>query len=148
MDCLCQIHTTGLCHRDVQPENTVVVEGRNACLIDFACASTANEATPFVGTTHYAPRSVLETLGNVEENTTPTPAHDLESLVYTIYDLSRPIEKRPEAVSISEADFYLRVGTIKDKWIEEAASSTLLFELLDLARRSDYDGLKAAFEKK
>ena len=84
----------------------------------------------------------------MEENTTPTPAHDLESLVYTIYDLSRPIEKRPEAVSISEADFYLRVGTIKDKWIQEAASSTLLFDLLDLARRSNYDGLKAAFEKK
>ena len=41
--------------------------------------------------------NVLETLENIEENVTPTTAHDLESLVYTIFDLSRPPERRPGA---------------------------------------------------
>ena len=85
VDCLRQMHAAGLCHRDVRPENIIVLGGEEeACLIDFACASLLNEETPFVGTTHYAPQSVLVLLENVNENVKPTPAHDLESLVYTI----------------------------------------------------------------
>eukprot|EP00522_Entomoneis_paludosa_P014970 CAMPEP_0172455620 /NCGR_PEP_ID=MMETSP1065-20121228/12160_1 /TAXON_ID=265537 /ORGANISM="Amphiprora paludosa, Strain CCMP125" /LENGTH=561 /DNA_ID=CAMNT_0013208087 /DNA_START=51 /DNA_END=1736 /DNA_ORIENTATION=- len=149
VDCLRQMHGVGLCHRDVRPEN-IVVQGKEeaACLIDFACASRMNEETAFVGTTHYAPESVLAVVENVCDKVTPTPAHDLESLVYTIYDLSRPPERRPQAVSVSEPMVYLRARAIKAAWIQEAASSTPLLSLLNMARQNDYGGLKVAFECK
>ena len=85
LDCLRRMHAAGLCHKDIRPENIVVIrDEEEACLIDFACASRINDEATFVGTTHYAPQSVLQLLENVNETVTPTPAHDLESLVYTI----------------------------------------------------------------
>jgi hypothetical protein len=147
LQCLHSLHKVGLCHRDVRPEN-VVVAGGDVCLIDWASASPSNEECEFIGTLCYAPQSILEILEMVDEIVRPTPVHDLESLVYSIYDVSRPPERRPRALTVSDTVFfYTRCTAIKEAWEQESKDSLHLAELLGFARSGNYTALEEAFRK-
>jgi hypothetical protein len=147
VQCLHSVHKAGLCHRDVRPENVVVAEG-DVCLIDWASASPSNEECAFIGTLRYAPQSILECLEMYEEIVKPTPVHDLESLVYSIYDVSRSPESRPQALTVSDTVlFYTRCTAIKEAWEQESKESLLLAELLGIARSGNYSALEEAFQK-
>jgi serine/threonine protein kinase len=146
VQCLHRVHEAGLCHRDVRPEN-VVVAGGDVCLIDWASATPSNEECDFIGTLCYAPQRILESLA-VFANVKPTPVHDLESLVYTMYDVSRPPESRPLALTISDLTcFYTRCIMIKEAWEQEAKDSLHLAELLGFARSGNYSAPEEAFRK-
>ena len=146
VQCLHSVHEAGLCHRDVRPEN-VVVAGGDVCLIDWASATPSKEECDFIGTLRYAPQSILESLA-VYANVTPTPVHDLESLVYTMYDVSRPPKSRPLALIVSDTTcFYTRCTAIKEAWEQEAKDSLHLAELLGFARSGNYTALEEAFRK-
>jgi hypothetical protein len=147
VQCLHSLHKAGLCHRDVRPEN-VVVAGGDVCLIDWASASPSYDECEFSGTPHYAPQSILEILEMVQEIVKPTPVHDLESLVYSIYDVSRPPERRPRALTVSNTIFfYERCTVIKEAWLQESKDSLHLAELLCIARSGNYSALEEAFRK-
>jgi hypothetical protein len=90
----------------------------------------------------------LESLA-IFENVKPTPVHDLESLVYTIYDVSRPPESRPLAVTVSDTSSLLhtRCTAIKEAWEQESKDSLHLAELLGFARSGNYSALEEAFRK-
>jgi hypothetical protein len=78
----------------------------------------------------------------------PTPVHDLESLVYSIYDVSRSPESRPQALTVSDTVlFYTRCTAIKEAWEQESKESLLLAELLGIARSGNYSALEEAFQK-
>jgi hypothetical protein len=105
IDSLERLHTDGgLCHRDIRPSNIVVGAHDLPLLIDWASATTCGTPTQYVGTIHYAANEVLTQLENLELPT-PSPSHDLESLVYSIYDLSREGTNRPAALSLNEESF-------------------------------------------
>ena len=82
----------------------------------------------------------------------PDPVHDLESLVYTMYDLSRDLIDRPAPLSIEKASFTVEsdfFNAVANSWEKEAQKRAhVLPELLQLARASDYTRLKAAFDSK
>ena len=145
------MHANGIVHRDIRPSNIIVCLQLNPVLIDWASAAETQTATAYVGTTHYAAQDALSKLENIEVPM-PSPEHDLESLVYSIYDLSRPSTSPPLATSIQrnafqqETDYFAAVRTA---WEEEARQKpNILPSLLRSARARDYSALKIAFESK
>jgi hypothetical protein len=147
LQCLRRVHEAGLCHRDVRPEN-MIVAGGDVCLIDWASASPSNAECEYIGTLCYTPQSILESLEMAEEIVKPTPVHDLESLVYSIFDVSRPPESRPRALTVSNTVFfYARFTAIKEAWEQESKDSPHLAELLGIARSGNYSALEEAFRK-
>ena len=151
LDSLETMHANGIIHRDIRPSNIIVCLQLNPVLIDWASAAETQTATAYVGTTHYAAQDALSKLENIEVPM-PSPEHDLESLVYSIYDLSRPSTSPPLATSIQrnafqqETDYFAAVRTA---WEEEARQKpNILPSLLRSARARDYSALKIAFESK
>ena len=154
LDLLEALHACGICHRDVRPSNLVVVVSGGEeypVLIDWTSAAERGTSVPYVGTVHYASKDVLERLANLEP-VIPDPVHDLESLVYTMYDLSRDLIDRPAPLSIEKASFAVEsdfLNAVANSWEKEAQKRAhVLPELLQLARASDYTRLKAAFDSK
>lgn len=151
IDTLQQLHARGLCHRDVRPTNIVVLQDERPVLIDWVSVATiGTETSEYVGTVHYAAEEVLNVL---VDGDAPTPAasYDLESLVYSVYSLSREVTSLPLATKIEkyprrpEADFYAAVRTA---WQQEVQRNGMLQTLVESARRCDYDGLRAEFSVK
>lgn len=112
-----------------------------ALLIDWASAVPPGaKPLAFCGTTHYAAGAVLEQLlrGKVP---IPEPSHDLESLVYTIFDLTRVCVERPDLLIIPTSN----ISDIMKRWQEECRSRSGLYKLVLLARECKYQQLREAF---
>lgn len=145
------LHAKQLCHRDVRPDNIIVLENEMPLLIDWVSMATiGEEADDYVGTTHYASVEVLDSL---IDGVAPTPSakHDLESLVYSIYSLSREPTNYPQAIEIEKnpsrplADFYAAVRTA---WLQEAQTNEMLRILVEAAQNCEYSTLKTEFGRK
>jgi len=152
LDSLETMHAVGIIHRDIRPSNITVCSSElNPVLIDWASAEKTQSSTSYVGTIHYAAQDALSTLENIEVRI-PSPEHDLESLVYSIYDLSRPSTNPPRAMTIQKDDFQVETdyfASVRTAWKEEARQKpNLLPSLLRSARACDYSALKIAFESK
>jgi hypothetical protein len=89
------------------------------------------------GTTHYAAAEVLRQLQQTLVPI-PRPEHDLESLVYTIFDLTREILKRPDVLTIDKT----AIGDIIASWEKESERRSRLKTLLQLARECKYKELQ------
>ncbi len=77
------LHTCGLVHRDISPNNLVSVNG-NLVVIDYCSLSKRDISSVFHGTAYYASMNVLQQLKNsvfVDYH----PSDDLVSLVRTCY---------------------------------------------------------------
>ncbi len=69
----------------------------------------------------------------------PKPDHDLESLVYTIFDLTRELLKRTDVLTIDKT----AISNIIASWKMEAERRSRLKMLLQLARECKYKELQA-----
>lgn len=105
--CLQQAHQANFCHRDVRPDNMGNVtsgesidDSTNVLLFDWASAAKTGNSTTFTGTVQYAASDVLDKLADFE-HPDPVPSHDLESLVYAIWDVTRQPRARPEALFVN-----------------------------------------------
>jgi hypothetical protein len=111
------------------------------CLIDWAAASELGvPVNSYTGTVHYAATAVLQALAT-DNMPTPTPEHDLESLVYTIFDVTRDATLRPELLTIDRSD----LNGIISGWARECQQRPQLATLVTLCRAKDYGGLRDAF---
>jgi hypothetical protein len=129
-------HQASIVHRDVRPSN-LLVSKKGVLLADWACSiKTDTKVKSFAGTMHYAPVSVLEAVAS-KKSYTPLPAHDLESVVFTMHDLFA--KEPPEILSVHRhsADQLLTA----QKGL--ATGNAALGILLQLAREVSYDALKA-----
>ena len=95
VECLQQAHSANFCHRDVRPSNMGFVslaessdDTTEVLLFDWASAVQVGSSITFTGTVHYAASDVLDSLRK-GANPVPGSAHDLESLVYAIWDATR-----------------------------------------------------------
>ena len=150
VECLQQAHNANFCHRDVRPSNMGFVSLAEAesiddttevLLFDWASAAEAGSSIAFTGTVHYAAGDVLDSL--VERvSPVPAPAHDLESLVYAIWDVTRQATSPPAALSVrgslnsATADRY--VTEVRDAWKHDRDQNPALAELLVDARGCNY----------
>eukprot|EP00978_Attheya_sp_CCMP212_P007981 scaffold18569_cov42-Attheya_sp.AAC.2 len=88
VDCLENVHNAGLCHRDKRPSNMGYYIRTAPLLFDWASAANIGSSPEYVGTVHYAAYEVLEIIKDSRDPVLKA-AHDLESLVYSIYDVSK-----------------------------------------------------------
>jgi len=148
VECLQQAHIANFCHRDVRPSNMgfiALAESLNdttkVLLFDWASAAEAGSKVAFTGTVHYAASDVLDSLVE-KQDPVSAPAHDLESLVYAIWDVTRQPTAPPAALSVdgsldsANADRYIR--QVQDAWRLEAGQNPALVELLVDARGCHY----------
>lgn len=128
-------------------------ENGTPLLIDWASVATADvETGEYIGTTHYASEEVLNALVDGDAPT-PSARHDLESLVYSIYSMSREPTNYPPATLVeknpmnphNDGGFYKAVRTA---WQQEAQTNDMLRILVEAARRCDYGTLRAEFGRK
>lgn len=158
VECLRQAHIANFCHRDVRPSNMGFVslaesidETTEVLLFDWASAAEARSSIRFTGTVHYAASDVLESLIE-RENPVPAPAHDLESLVYAIWDVTRQPTAPPAALSVNgslnsaNADRY--VTQVREAWRQDKDRNPALGELLVDARACNYAELARRMELK
>ena len=115
-------------------------------LFDWASAAETGTKADFSGTVvHYAASAVLGKLAN-RESPDPLPSHDLESLVYTMWDLSRQLTSLPTALSVngslndSNSEEY--INGVKSAWAREKDQYPALAELLHHARSCSYTELE------
>lgn len=147
--CLQSVHQeAGLCHRDIRPSNMVFVPGERGdvqpFLIDWASATDASTVlNSFTGTVHYAAESVLQAVAK-GEIPVPLPAHDLESLVYSIFDLSQEPDARPSVLAVNRRN----TDAIIAGWQSELAVNKSLAKLVGLARSTNYAMLGQEFASK
>jgi hypothetical protein len=151
VDCLESAHTAGLCHRDIRPSNmgyiktAVLDETTEPLLFDWASAADTGSSPQYVGTVHYAASEVLEKIKNSEDPVLK-PAHDLESLVYSLYDVSKEPATRPSVLAVQGAlglNPLPYAAAVQQGWADESKKSSLA-ELLIFARSGNYAGLKRA----
>lgn len=94
VDCLERAWQAGLAHRDVRPDNVVVLSDAKLVLIDWsaACAVGASQFV-YEGTSRFAARAVLEALAS--ERAPPRELrHDLESLVWMVWHQQLSLDER------------------------------------------------------
>ena len=110
-------------------------------LFDWASAAETGGSVTFTGTVHYAASDVLDSL--IERvSPLPAPAHDLESLVYAIWDLTRQASTPPAALSVNgslnSATAAPYVTQVRDAWRHDRDQNPALAELLVDARGCNY----------
>ena len=150
--CLQQAHQANFCHRDIRPSNigyisseTRIDDSTEVILFDWASAVETGTKADSSGTVHYAASAVLDKLAN-RESPDPLPSHDLESLVYTMWDLSRQLTSLPTALSVngslndSNSEEY--INGVKSAWAREKDQYPALAELLHHARSCSYTELE------
>ncbi len=148
VECLEQAHIANFCHRDVRPSNMGFVsvaesidDTTEVLLFDWASAAEAKSSITFTGTVRYAASDVLDSLIE-RENPVPAPAHDLESLVYAIWDVTRQPTAPPAALSVNgslnSANAHRYVTQVRDAWRQDREQNAGLAELLVLARECNY----------
>jgi len=148
VECLQQAHIANFCHRDVRPSNMGFVslaesidDTTEVLLFDWASAAEAGSSITFTGTVHYAASDVLDSLRK-RVHPVPAPAHDLESLVYAIWDVTRQPTAPPAALSVNgslnsaNADRY--VTEVREAWRQDRDQNPALAELLVDARGCNY----------
>ena len=148
VECLQQAHNANFCHRDVRPSNMGFVslaesidDTTEVLLFDWASAAEAGSSITFTGTVHYAASNVLDSLRE-RVSPVPAPAHDLESLVYAIWDVTRQPTALPAALSVNgslnsaNADRY--VTQVQEAWRQDRDQNPALAELLVDARGCNY----------
>lgn len=151
VECLQQAHNASFCHRDVRPSNMGFVSSAEAVdattevlLFDWASAAEAGSSGGFTGTVHYAASEVLDSLAE-RVAPVPAPAHDLESLVYAIWDLTRQATAPPAAVSVdgslNSANSQTYVTQVREAWRQDKEQNPALAELLVDARACNYEEL-------
>jgi hypothetical protein len=157
--CLQKVHEAGWCHRDVRPGNMAYLQNSSmsvtgdseVILFDWASAVEIGQVADFVGTVQYAAKEVLEALYN-DDIQVPAPEHDLESLVYSIYDLSRQVTNRPSAVhivgSVNSHTMKQYVTEVKLAWEMQTSESRPLASLVADARHCRYEKLIKEMYKK
>ena len=157
--CLQQAHQANFCHRDIRPSNigyisseTPIDDSTEVILFDWASAAETGTKADFSGTVvHYAASAVLGKLAN-RESPDPLPSHDLESLVYTMWDLSRQLTSLPTALSVngslndSNSEEY--INGVKSAWAREKDQYPALAELLHHARSCSYTELERSMLSK
>jgi hypothetical protein len=138
-------------HRDVRPtnmaslQNSMSVTGDSeVILFNWASAAQIGQASQFVGTVHYAAKEVLEALFR-DDISVPAPEHDLESLVYSIFDLSRQVTDRPSAThivgSVNSHTMKQYVTEVHLAWEIQTSKSESLTSLVAYARNCRYEEL-------
>lgn len=149
--CLENVHQAGLCHRDVRPSNMGYTDD-DACLdvvlFDWASSCDLGSRPVFSGTLHYAAQDVLQSLADWRDPD-PLAEYDLESLVYSFWDITRDASERPQPIMIGMVagePASRRAGRIQKAWQEEERKIPLLKRLLSLARAKDYGGLCLEFD--
>ena len=124
--------------RDVRPSNIIVVDaGLTAVLVDWASARAVGRSpVPYSGTLHYAAAGCLAELQSGQQLSTPLPENDLESLVYSMFDLQSA--QRPGACAFSS------LADISREWEAIELKMNIVKDLLKLARSLDYNALLKA----
>lgn len=125
-----KVHQQNVVHRDVRASN-IIVKDLTIFLIDWASSAPSNQSILYSGTTHYAALEVLLKLSTGFTSIKACPEYDLESLIYTIYDICVPsVELR----QIEKKSFNL----IYDYWSNASKLDGSLENLLSYARSLDY----------
>ncbi len=87
-DALAALHSAGIVHRDVKPENIMVTPDDRVVLTDLGIARSINAPSEmsrtgqFVGSLAYAPPEAFE------EDATPTPVFDVWALGVVLYEMA------------------------------------------------------------
>ena len=150
VECLEHVHHAGLCHRDIRPSNmgfTLDDMVLSVVLFDWASSCDLGSQPQYSGTLHYAAEGVLKAL--VVEWNVPhaLPEYDLESLVYSFWDITREALARPPPVMVEIVKRWQQgVQGIHVAWQEEEKKYPLLRCLLSYARAKDYESLRVEFE--
>eukprot|EP00978_Attheya_sp_CCMP212_P035922 scaffold159162_cov35-Attheya_sp.AAC.1 len=144
VDCLESAHHAGLCHRDIRPSNmgyirtTVLDEYTEPLLFDWASAANIGSSPEYVGTVHYAAYEVLEFIKDSRDPVLKA-AHDLESLVYSIYDVSKEPATRPHVLAVQgslQLDARAYATEVQLGWAEENMKVSMA-ELIGYALRKE-----------
>jgi hypothetical protein len=148
--CLEKVHQVGLCHRDVRPLNMAYRNddsGLEVVLFDWSASCDLESKPLFSGTLHYAAQEVLEILSDFGDPSA-LAKYDLESLVYSFWDITRDVLVRPRPITIPVDEVWLFrcAKKIQEAWEVEERTHLWLRRFLKHARDKDYDGLASAFE--
>ena len=130
-------HEKGVVHRDVRPSNLAVAKDNHPVLLDFGCACRTGEEIAYSGSVHYAAEDVLIQLRNRIHVVEYHPWFDLESLVYSMWDLKHELLLDVALFDKNDAVY----DRVCDWWISERKENEKLRQLVSMARASDYDRL-------
>ena len=140
VDCLETVHSAGVLHRDIRPENFLEDATGNLILIDWGFALFARNCGPqhFAGTFRYGSEASVRAAQTSMEYQY-SPEDDLESLVKTVVAVNsgeRRILRKTSA--IQPGDF----GAALQLWTEECHLFPVFQEMFAAARAQDYAKLK------
>jgi hypothetical protein len=113
----------------------VVIDGNDACLIDWSCSCSIETSVAFSGTLHYAASEVLKSVKDGITSITYHAHHDLESLVYAIWELCSLKDSSLCTIPVRN------VSAILAFWEREMYEYPGLKSLVSAARECEYDAL-------
>jgi predicted nuclease of predicted toxin-antitoxin system len=143
VDDLSKLHTLGLVHRDIRPDNLIYIligELERLVLIDWSSSVYEDMKVPFEGTVRYASDDVLHQLIRNETEIVYTHKDDMCSLVKVF--LGRFLCLETQLSNIKEDSISILSSKVLEIWKEVIYNNPWVNEFFKAAKEMDYILLK------